>query len=221
MPKLLLKEYTNNTTNTKISGKDYFIEGIFIQSEIENRNGRIYPKEVLLREVAQYNDNFVKKNRAFGELDHPISDNNVGVELKNISHIITELKWDGNNVLGKAKIVDTPNGRIVKALLDAGGCVGVSTRGIGSLREENNKSIVDDDFQLQTIDIVADPSAPDAMVKCLREGKAWILENNRFVLRDLKNISSHKLNEAEHIIKKHKSIELFSEYLMKCLEGDK
>ena len=159
--------------NEKTGEKEYAIEGIFMQAEKKNRNGRVYPMQVLSKEVQRYNQDYVQKNRAFGELGHPDSPT---INLDRVSHMITKLYPDGNNIMGKAKILDTPNGKIVKSLLDGGASLGVSTRGVGSLRPQNGYQLVQDDFRLATAaDIVADPSAEDAFVRGIMEDAEWIL----------------------------------------------
>ena len=182
--------------------KDYFIEGIFMQSEIKNRNGRIYPKEVIQNEVKRYNKEFVQKDRAFGELGHPEGPT---INLDKVSHLITKLEEDGNNFVGRAKILSTPNGQIVKNLIDDGAKLGVSSRGLGSLESKGNAQYVKDDFQLATAgDIVADPSAPEAFVEGIMEGVEWIYENGRLkayeidqMQKDLKSARLHKLQETK------------------------
>jgi hypothetical protein len=155
--------------------RSHFIEGIFLQAEIENRNGRKYPFRTLQREVAKYDENHIQKGRALGELGHP---DGPSINLDKVSHKIESLKENGNNFIGRAKILDTPNGRIAKSLLDEGVKLGVSSRGMGSLRKESNCNIVQDDFMLATAaDIVADPSAPDAFVDGIMEGKEWVWDN--------------------------------------------
>jgi hypothetical protein len=159
--------------NEKTGEKEYAIEGIFMQAEKKNRNGRVYPQHVLSKEVQRYNQDYVQKNRAFGELGHPDSPT---INLDRVSHMITKLYPDGNNFIGKAKILDTPNGKIVKSLLDGGASLGVSTRGVGSLRPQSGFQLVQDDFHLATAaDIVADPSAPDAFVRGIMEDAEWVL----------------------------------------------
>jgi hypothetical protein len=159
--------------NEKTGEKEYSVEGIFMQAEKKNRNGRVYPMSVLSKEVQRYNQDYVNKNRAFGELGHPDSPT---INLDRVSHMITKLYPDGNNIMGKAKILDTPNGKIVKSLLDGGASLGVSTRGVGSLKPHNGYQLVQDDFHLATAaDIVADPSAPDAFVRGIMEDSEWIL----------------------------------------------
>lgn len=182
--------------------KDYFIEGIFMQSEIKNRNGRIYPKEVIQNEVKRYNKEFVQKDRAFGELGHPEGPT---INLDKVSHLITKLEEDGNNFVGRAKILSTPNGQIVKNLIDDGAKLGVSSRGLGSLESKGNAQYVKDDFQLATAgDIVADPSAPEAFVEGIMEGVEWIYENGRLkaydidqMQKELKSARSNKLQETK------------------------
>ena len=156
-------------------GKNYKIRGIFMQADIKNRNGRVYPMEVLQKEVSKYNKNFIKEKRAFGELGHP---DGPTVNLERVSHMITDLHPDGKNFLGEAKIMDTPMGKIVKNLMDEGAKLGVSSRGMGSLDQKNGANYVRDDFYLATAaDIVADPSAPNAFVEGIMEGREWIWDN--------------------------------------------
>ena len=163
--------------------KDYKIKGIFLQSNIKNRNGRIYPKEVLDKEVTRYNKEFINKKRAFGELGHP---DGPTVNLERVSHMITKLYPDGNNFIGEAKIMNTPYGKIVKGLIDEGAQLGVSSRGMGSLINRGGKNYVRDDFYLATAaDIVADPSAPDAFVEGIMEGKEWVWESGVLVEKDI------------------------------------
>ena len=156
-------------------GKNYKIRGVFMQADIKNRNGRVYPQEILAKEVAKYNKNFIKEKRAFGELGHP---DGPTVNLERVSHLITDLHPDGKNFIGEAKIMDTPMGKIVKNLMDEGAKLGVSSRGMGSLDQRNGANYVRDDFYLATAaDIVADPSAPNAFVEGILEGKEWIWDN--------------------------------------------
>ena len=176
--KLIEEELTDVEfiTEDKENGKkDYKIRGIFMQSDIKNRNGRVYPQEVLAKEVAKYNKNFISQNRAFGELGHP---DGPTVNLERVSHMITKLAPDGKNFIGEAKIMDTPMGKIVKNLMDEGARLGVSSRGMGSLEQRNGANYVKDDFYLATAgDIVADPSAPNAFVEGIMEGKEWVWDN--------------------------------------------
>ena len=151
--------------------KDYKIRGVFMQADIKNRNGRVYPVQTLAKEVARYNEQFINKKRAFGELGHP---DGPTVNLERVSHMITSLKPEGKNFIGEAKIMDTPYGKIVKNLIDEGAQLGVSSRGMGSIQG----STVGKDFYLATAaDIVADPSAPDAFVEGIMEGKEWVWDN--------------------------------------------
>ena len=161
--------------------KNLFIEGVFLQGEIKNRNGRMYPMQTLAREVGRYNENFVEKGRALGELGHP---DGPTVNLDRVSHKIVSLKEDGNNFIGKAKILSTPMGKIASNLLGEGVKLGVSSRGVGSLSKTNEGySVVGEDFTLATAaDIVADPSAPDAFVDGIMEGKDWVWDGG--VLRE-------------------------------------
>tara|TARA_B100001094_G_scaffold328334_1_gene388499 strand:+ start:2923 stop:3570 length:648 start_codon:yes stop_codon:yes gene_type:complete len=158
-------------------GKDLYIEGVFLQSNIENRNGRVYPKEVLEKEVKRYTENYINKNRAFGELGHP---DGPSINLERVSHMIKSLKLEGDNYVGKAKIMkETPYGAIVSNLIKEGASLGVSSRGMGSVKStKEGNNVVQGDFYLATAaDIVADPSAPDAFVNGIMEGKEWIWDN--------------------------------------------
>lgn len=155
--------------------KAYFIEGIFMQGNKENQNGRVYPTPTLAREMQRYQKEYIDRNRAFGELGHPDSPT---VNLDRVSHMITGLQQDGDNFVGRAKVmVHTPMGNIVKALIDEGAQLGVSSRGLGSLDQRNGIMEVQDDFHFSTVDIVADPSAPDAFVRGIMEGKSWVWES--------------------------------------------
>ena len=160
---------------TEEGKKNYFIEGIIMQGDLKNRNGRVYPSQVLAQEVARYNKSFVEKKRAFGELGHP---DGPTINLERVSHMFTELHQDGSNFVGKAKIMDTPMGKVVKNLMDEGAQLGVSSRGMGSLKQNRNGIMeVQSDFMLATAgDIVADPSAPDAFVKGIMEGAEWFYD---------------------------------------------
>ena len=181
--KLITEEVTNVKIITEGKGdnKKLYIEGVFLQGEIKNRNGRMYPIEVLSREVNRYNENFVVKGRALGELGHP---DGPTVNLDRVSHKITCLEQEGNNFKGKAQILNTPMGKIASSLLDEGVMLGVSSRGVGSLTTTNEGyKVVGEDFMLATAaDIVADPSAPDAFVSGIMEGKEWVWEGG--ILRE-------------------------------------
>ena len=160
--------------NTK-GGKDYKIKGVFMQADIKNRNGRVYPVETLGKEVQRYTTEYINKRRAFGELGHP---DGPTVNLERVSHMITSLKPEGKNFIGEAKVMDTPYGKIVKNLIDEGAQLGVSSRGMGSIQSSSQGNVVGKDFYLATAaDIVADPSAPDAFVEGIMEGKEWVWDN--------------------------------------------
>jgi hypothetical protein len=191
--------------------KTYFIEGVFMQSDVKNRNGRVYPNGILKKECGRYITEYVEKGRAMGELNHPTGPT---VNLDRVSHMIKTLHEDGKNVYGKAKVLDTPMGRIVKNLIDEGAQLGVSTRGMGSLKPKNGYQEVQEDFMLAAIDIVADPSAPNAFVNGIMEGREWIFENGMWTERDnqqaVKTIkTSSKRNLNSNIIK------IFEDYFRK------
>ena len=205
--KLITEEVSNVKfiTEGKGSKKKLYIEGTFLQGEIKNRNGRVYPVRTLANEVTRYNESFVNKGRALGELGHP---DGPTVNLDRVSHKITSLKQEGNNFVGKAQILNTPMGKIASSLIEEGVTLGVSSRGIGSLREQNGVKYVGEDFQLATAaDIVADPSAPDAFVNGIMEGKEWVWEGGSLreqlaektkrsinTLVDQRRLEEHKLN---------------------------
>ena len=175
----LIAEYTDNnlevlTEAKKDGGKKYSIEGVFMSAEQKNRNGRIYPKPVMEKAVDKYTTEQVAKGRAVGELNHPEGPT---VNLDKVSHKIEKLDWSGNNVVGKATVLDTPMGRIVEGLLEGGVQLGVSTRGMGSLQRNSDAMIVKDDFMLNAVDIVQDPSAPSAFVNGIMEGVDWVWHN--------------------------------------------
>jgi len=179
--------------------KEYFIEGVFMQSEIKNRNGRVYPKAIMEKEVNRYRKEFIEKDRAFGELGHPEGPT---INLDKVSHMITSLEEDGNNYIGRAKILSTPNGQIVRNLIDHGAKLGVSSRGLGSLEEKGGAQYVKGDFQLATAaDIVADPSAPEAFVEGIYEGVEWIMSNGILKAVDADSMRTQlrgaKLNKLE------------------------
>lgn len=212
----LIREVTesvNLLTEAKNGKKEYFIEGIFLQSQIKNRNGRMYPEQVMDKEVARYMKEQVEQNRAYGELGHP---DTPSINLDRVSHLIVSLKKEGTNYVGKAKILETPMGNIARGLLDGGANLGVSSRALGSLKSNNEGvQIVQDDFMLSTAaDIVADPSAPDAYVRGIMESKEWVFVDGKFVekhIEEVKNTirktSSRHLEEAK--------IRAFQDFLMK------
>tara|TARA_B100001059_G_scaffold74467_1_gene72038 strand:+ start:184 stop:831 length:648 start_codon:yes stop_codon:yes gene_type:complete len=174
----LITEYTESDVEMIVEEKDgkksHLIEGVFAQADAKNRNGRIYPMAVMEKAVNKYVDEQVKEGRAVGELNHP---DGPTVNLDKVSHLIKDLQFEGKNVMGKALILDTPNGQIVKGLLEGGVKLGVSTRGMGSLEQRNNAMVVKDDFILNTVDIVQDPSAPAAFVNGIMEGVEWVWNN--------------------------------------------
>ena len=193
-------------------GKNHFITGIFMQAEKQNRNGRVYPMSVLSKEADRYNREYVSKGRAFGELGHP---ENPQINLDRVSHMITSLKPDGTNFIGKAKILDTPNGKIVKSLLDGGASLGVSTRGVGSLRPYNGYQQVQDDYKLATAaDVVADPSAQDAFVRGIMEGKEWIFENGNWKEQDYYRAKKLITEASKHDIE-DVALKIFENYISK------
>ena len=212
--KLITEEISNVKiiTEGKGAGKKLYIEGVFLQGEIKNRNGRMYPMETLSREVTRYNETFVNKGRALGELGHP---DGPTVNLDRVSHKITSLVQEGNNFKGKAQILETPMGKIAKSLLDEGVMLGVSSRGVGSLKMTNEgHKIVGEDFMLATAaDIVADPSAPDAFVQGIMEGKEWVWEGG--ILREkLAEQTEKRINTlvGQKALEEHK-LNLFNEFL--------
>jgi hypothetical protein len=199
-------------TEGKGSIKKMYIEGTFLQGEIKNRNGRMYPVSTLAKEVGRYNESFVNKGRALGELGHP---DGPTVNLDRVSHKIVSLRQEGNNFVGKAQLLDTPMGKIAKSLLDEGVMLGVSSRGIGSIKEDTNGvKVVGEDFMLATAaDIVADPSAPDAFVSGIMEGKEWIWEGG--ILREqLAERTQQRINTlvSQKRLEEHK-LELFNNFL--------
>ena len=190
--------------------KNYFIEGVFLQAELKNRNNRMYPLKTLSKEVAKYDENYIQKGRALGELGHP---DGPSINLDRVSHKILSLKEDGNNFIGRAKLLDTPMGGIAKNLLDEGVKLGVSSRGMGSIRKEENCNVVMDDFMLATAaDIVADPSAPDAFVDGIMEGKEWVWDNG--VLKEAKVAQiKQEIDQATLINLQERKISAFEAFL--------
>ena len=197
--------------NEKTGEKNYFIEGIFMQAAQKNRNNRVYPPETLMNEVKRYTKEYVDKNRAMGELNHPQGPT---VNLDRVSHIIKELRVEGNDIYGKAKVMDTPMGRIAKNLIDEGAKLGVSSRGMGSLKEVKGVNEVQKDFMLAAVDIVADPSAPNAFVNGIMEGAEWVWDNG--ILKQ-KAIEEYK-QEIEKTSRKDledKALKLFEDFMSK------
>jgi len=216
--KLIVETSLNDVKTLKESNedgsKDYFVEGIFMQSEAQNKNGRVYPRDILMKEMSRYNDEFVSTSRALGELGHPEGPT---VNLERVSHMIKDLREDGDNIVGRAKVMDTPYGKIVKNLIDEGARIGVSSRGMGSLKK-NNSGIneVQSDFMLAAVDIVADPSAPEAFVNGVMEGKEWVWNNGIFTETELNSIAedindTSKLNERKE--KELRYIKAFNKFL--------
>jgi len=213
----LIKEFNESisylTEETKNPNKpNVFIEGVFLQSDLKNKNGRVYPKEIMQREVQRYVNENVKTKRAYGELGHP---DGPTVNLDRVSHMITDLREDGNNWIGKAKIMDTPMGRIVKELISEGAQLGVSSRGLGSLKERNGINEVQGDFMLATAaDIVADPSAPDAFVSGIMEGKEWVFVNGKWTEQDIEE-AQNTISRANIRDLEEEKMQVFSNFLDK------
>ena len=202
-------EYIVEETNGK---KNYAIKGIFMQSDIKNKNGRMYPKEILQREVVRYNREFINKNRAFGELGHP---DGPTVNLERVSYMIKALYPEGYNFIGEARVLDTPYGKIVKSLIDEGARLGVSSRGMGTLSNSQGANVVNNDFYLATAaDIVADPSAPDAFVEGIMEGKEWIWDNGILKEAQVKELKV-QVESKERIARAEKNAIVFENFLKK------
>ncbi|OUW42792.1 primosomal protein [bacterium TMED181] len=212
----LIAEYTDSniecyTEATKNGGKQHVIEGVFMQADKKNRNGRVYEKSILESAVKKYIDEQVSKGRAVGELNHP---DGPTINLDKVSHKITELRFEGSDVYGKASILKTPMGQIVEGLLDGGVKLGVSSRGMGSLEQKNGTSYVGKDFMLATVDIVQDPSAPGAFVNGIMEGVNWIWDNGIFVAEDLEKIETEiKRTPSKHLAEAE--IKAFKNFLSK------
>jgi|TARA_R110001583_G_scaffold2722_3_gene18988 hypothetical protein len=194
--------------------KNYRIKGVFMQAEMKNRNGRMYPMSVLEKEVGRYNKEYVNQNRAFGELGHP---DGPTVNLERVSHMITSLHPDGKNFIGEAKVMDTPYGKIVKNLIDEGAKLGVSSRGMGSLEPKRDMQIVKDDFYLATAaDIVADPSAPNAFVEGIMEGKEWIWDNGIIKEMDIESYKRQlKMKYAKRSAQIENRVNVFEDFMSK------
>ena len=200
-------EYLVEETNGK---KNYKIKGVFLQSDIKNRNGRIYENDILTKEVDRYSKEFIDKKRAFGELGHP---DGPTVNLERVSHMITKLEPEGKNFIGEAKIMDTPYGKIVKGLIDEGAQLGVSSRGMGSLVQKNGANYVGKDFYLATAaDIVADPSAPDAFVEGIMENKEWVWDNGVIKAQDIEDYKEH-IQEAKRLKLAEAKADVFKKFL--------
>ncbi len=191
--------------------KSYYLDGVFMQAEQKNRNGRIYPIKILGPKVSEYCESHVKKNRALGELNHPQGPT---VNLDRASHIIKNLKVEGNDIVGRAKVLDTPMGKIVQNLIDGGAQLGVSSRGMGSLKSVNGINEVQDDYLLAAVDIVADPSAPNAFVNGIMEGKEWIWDNGLLKEREI-DLYHKEMKRASKSELEEKAIKLFENFLAK------
>ena len=191
--------------------KKFIIDGIFMQAEQVNRNRRIYPKTVLESAVNKYVADYVNKGRAVGELNHP---DGPTINLDKVSHRITELQWNGNNVVGKALILDTPMGKIVKGLLEGGCQLGVSSRGMGTVASKNGQTVVNDDFVLSTVDIVQDPSAPSAFVNGIMEGVEWIWDNGLLKAQQIENYET-EIKKASSAQLAETQMRVWSDFLSK------
>ena len=212
--KLISEEVTNAEylVEEKNGKKEYKIKGVFLQSNIKNRNGRVYPREIMVREVNRYTKEFINKNRAFGELGHP---DGPTVNLERVCHMVKSLTADGDNCIGEAKIMDTPYGKIVKGLIDEGAQLGVSSRGMGSIVSRNGINFVKDDFYLATAaDIVADPSAPDAFVEGIMESREWVWDNGVLKQVDLEEWK-RQIQEAKRSVLEEKKLNIFKSFLTK------
>ena len=211
----LITEFTdNNTLNCLVEKKEngeknYVIEGVFAQTDTKNRNGRVYPKAIMEKAVAKYDKEQISKNRAVGELNHPEGPT---VNLDKVSHLIKELKFEGKDVVGKAQILDTPMGKIVKGLLDGGVQLGVSTRGMGSLENRNGAMQVRDDFILSTVDIVQDPSAPEAFVNGIMEGVEWVWNNGVLKPQEVEEMET-EIKNAPRKVAYETSVREFKNFL--------
>src|SRR6056300_1717592 len=213
--KLITEEISNAEYIVEESGngkKNYSIKGVFMQSDVKNRNGRIYPKEILQKEVLRYNREFIEKKRAFGELGHP---DGPTVNLERVSHMINALYPEGSNFIGEARVLNTPYGKIVKSLIDEGAKLGVSSRGMGSLESKNGANYVGSDFYLATAaDIVADPSAPDAFVEGIMENKEWVWDSGVLVEKDVEAWKLELIKTKKRALEE-KKLEIFKSMLIK------
>lgn len=226
MALVLITETNLESVRALVEAKDtttapsYFIEGIFMQGKTKNQNGRIYPTEILAREMNRYQTEYIDRKRALGELGHPESPT---INLDRVSHRITHMQQDGDNFVGRAKIMDTPMGRIVKAFIDDGTQLGVSSRGLGSLSEVGGDMMVGEDFYFSTADIVADPSAPEAFVRGIAEGRAWVWESG--VLKECVLEQMAKTIDAAHAptvssdVRTETFIKVYSKFLTALRQG--
>jgi hypothetical protein len=212
----LIKEINESVSyvTEEIEGgkKNLFITGPFLQTEQKNRNGRIYLKEIMAKEVARYSENYINKNRAFGELGHP---DTPSINLDRVSHMIVSLHQEGNDWIGKAKILETPMGNIARNLIEGGGQLGVSSRGMGSIKQQNGVNVVQDDFYLATAaDIVADPSAPDAFVRGIMENKEWMIVNGVWTEMD-QDLAQRSVKKASRREIEAVSLQIFENFISK------
>jgi len=217
----LIAEYTDQDINTYITedkkgNKSHVIEGVFMQADQKNRNGRIYEKKILEAAVDKYVNEQVKTGRACGELNHPEGPT---VNLDKVSHKITDLKWEGSNVVGKASILKTPMGQIVEGLLEGGVKLGVSSRGMGSLVQKNGTNYVGKDFMLATVDIVQDPSAPEAFVNGIMEGVEWVWDNGILKAQDIEIIET-EIKTAKNTASSDVEIRAFKNFLSKLVNSN-
>jgi hypothetical protein len=211
----LITEYVENDleyiTEEKDGKKKYMIEGIFMQADSKNRNGRVYPKAVMEKAVDKYMTEQVSKGRAVGELNHPEGPT---INLDKVSHKIVDLRWEGNNIVGKAQILDTPMGQIVKGLMEGGVQLGVSSRGMGSLAQKGGVNYVGNDFMLSTVDIVQDPSAPDAFVNGIMEGVEWVWDNGILKAQEIEQFET-EIKEAVETGNPDLQMKAFKDFLSK------
>jgi hypothetical protein len=211
----LITEYVENDleyiTEEKDGKKKYMIEGIFMQADSKNRNGRVYPKAVMEKAVDKYMTEQVSKGRAVGELNHPEGPT---INLDKVSHKIVDLRWEGNNIVGKAQILDTPMGQIVKGLMEGGVQLGVSSRGMGSLAQKGGVNYVGNDFMLSTVDIVQDPSAPDAFVNGIMEGVEWVWDNGILKAQEIEQFET-EIKEAVKTGNPDLQMKAFKDFLSK------
>lgn len=212
----LIKEFYDGAATevlvekTETGAKNYYLKGIFMQAESKNRNGRVYPRHILENELGRYQQ-LIGEKRSLGELGHPDTPT---INLDKVSHLITELQFDGNNIYGKAKILPTPNGEITKSFINEGIKLGVSSRGVGSLKSVGGVNQVQEDFKLSTVDIVADPSAPDAWVTGIMEGKEWVYIEGKFMEQEIEHVQK-TIKKASQQDVERVAAQLFESFLRK------
>lgn len=203
------EDYINEVLEESDGKRSYFIEGVFMQGNTKNRNGRVYPTDVLREKLEDYQRDFIVKKRSFGELGHP---NSPSLNLERVSHLITEIRQEGDNFIGRAKVLDTPYGQIVKNFIDEGAKLGVSSRGLGSVATKNGIMEVQRDFKLSTVDIVADPSAPDAFVDGIMESVEWVYENGVLKEKDIEHVQ-REIRKTPSRELQEKKIEIFRRFM--------